>query len=89
MKATKKNSTGQCHRCGEFKPYVLASAFYEDGGFRFLCSQCDRIERELHQLRLFQTSQSAIAVWLDSEPEVEEEADTYIEPDPPQMSLFG
>ena len=89
MQATKSNTKGQCERCHQVKPFVLASAFNEDGSFRFLCSQCDRIERELHQLQLFESAKSAIAAWLDAEPEEEAEQKMYEEPDPPQMSLFG
>ena len=87
MIATKSNTTSQCERCLRMKPFVLATAFDGRGGFRFLCSACDRIEKDLHQLRLFETQQQAITAWLDAEPEPEEEVEMN-EPEPPQMSLF-
>jgi len=83
--ATKHNTTGSCQRCGKVKPFVLATAFDGLGGFRFLCSACDRIEKDLHQLRLFATPQEAIASW--QEPEEEPEPEVIAKPSP-QMSLF-
>lgn len=53
MKATKTNTTGNCQRCGQWKPYILASGFNQDGSFRMLCTTCDSVERWRNQLHLF------------------------------------
>jgi late competence protein required for DNA uptake (superfamily II DNA/RNA helicase) len=55
MKATPNNTNGQCERCRQAKPFVLASAFQGDGTatFRYLCARCERMERSRNQTALF------------------------------------
>lgn len=84
MQANKHNSTGQCERCGRLGAFTLATAFNEDGTFRHLCLCCDRIERTLHQRKLFADAPKTVVVWEEiAEPEVIEEVEVSA-----QMSLF-
>lgn len=86
MQATAHNTTGECQRCGRFRPFVMAAGFNSNGSFRMLCAGCERVERWMLQRTLWKIT--PVVVMPEPE-EVEEIEPEPVEIESPQMSLFA